>query len=115
MRGPITDGTWHVRDDRLTHPQAGTKGGGDGLRIMTDHAGPGSSFTVATVNPWGGGNEADAHVLAASKDLLAALKVLRDRYVALADSGDCGDWEAREEDDVIAADAAIAKAMGMDQ
>ena len=42
--------------------------------------------------------------------LVEALKAMRDRYVRLADSGDCGFWEPREEGVVQDATAAIAKA-----
>lgn len=43
-------------------------------------------------------------------DLLAALTHMTERYVSLANSGDCGNWNPEREADVIAARAAIAKA-----
>jgi hypothetical protein len=43
-------------------------------------------------------------------ELLAALKVLLDRYVSLINCGDCGNWDPETEAEVIAARAAIKKA-----
>lgn len=48
---------------------------------------------------------------AASKDLLAALQGLLERYTALVNSGDCGTWNPEEEAEVTAARAAISKAL----
>lgn len=57
-------------------------------------------------------SEADAHLIAAAPDLLAALKTFVAEYVELVESGDAGFWNAEEEAKVIAARAAIAKAEG---
>ena len=54
--------------------------------------------------------EADVTLLAAAPDLLAALKVITDQYVSLVASGDCGNWDAERDDQVVLARAAIAKA-----
>lgn len=56
--------------------------------------------------------EADARLIAAAPDLLAALKTFVAEYVELVESGDAGFWDAEEEAKVIAARAAIAKAEG---
>ncbi len=58
---------------------------------------------------------ANARLIAASPDLLEALQGLLKTYLQAADSGDCGNWDARAEPQVIAALAAIAKATGPDQ
>ena len=47
---------------------------------------------------------------ALNRELVEVLKAMRDRYVRLADSGDCGFWEPREQGVVQDATAAIAKA-----
>lgn len=95
----ITAGEWYVEDGRLTHPQTGAKSGGTGLRVQARFQGPDSSFNVATINGYAGGNEDDARLIAAAKDLLAALKGV----VAVAD---------RRTTEFDAAHAAIAKAEG---
>lgn len=51
--------------------------------------------------------------IAAQRDeLLAALEGMLDRYVSLANSGDAGNWDCEEEDEVIAARQAIANVKG---
>lgn len=69
-RARPTPGPWWVEDRRLTHPDSGIKSGGEGLLIMGTPRGEGSSFCVASVNNWGGGNEADAELLARAPELL---------------------------------------------
>lgn len=49
---------------------------------------------------------------AVNAELLEALEAFVAKYVQIADSGDCGFWNPEEEDFVIAARAAIAKAKG---
>lgn len=44
--------------------------------------------------------------------LVEALRGLLDRYTALVNCGDCGDWDPETEPEVIAARAALAKAEG---
>jgi hypothetical protein len=56
---------------------------------------------------------ADAHLLAASKDLLAALTVATKWIVDLAESGDAGFWDAEKMPEVIQARTAISKALGI--
>ena len=60
----------------------------------------------------GGADGPDARLIAAAPDLLAALQTFLAEYVSLVNSGDAGNWDAEEEDKVIAARAAIAKATG---
>jgi hypothetical protein len=70
----ITPPPWRVEDRRLTHPTMGIKSGGEGLLIQAQHAGPGSSRNVATVNSYPHESvEDDARLLAAAPELLAAL------------------------------------------
>jgi hypothetical protein len=54
--------------------------------------------------------EANAELIAAAPELLAALETFVAEYVALVESGDAGFWDAEIEPKVIAARAAIAKA-----
>jgi hypothetical protein len=57
----------------------------------------------------------DAHLIAASPDLFAALETFVAEYVELVESGDAGYWDAEAEPKVIAARAALAKARGTHQ
>lgn len=59
--------------------------------------------------------EARARLAQAAPELLAALKMMVDHYVQLASSGDCGFWNPEDEEQVIGAREAIAKAEGRDQ
>lgn len=54
---------------------------------------------------------ANARLIAAAPDLLSALRGFLEMYVAMVNSGDCGNWDAETEPQVIAARAAIAKAV----
>jgi predicted transcriptional regulator len=69
-KGRPTPGPWWVVDRRLTHPTSGIKAGGDGLLIMAAPTGEGSTYCVASINNWGGGNEADADLIARAPELL---------------------------------------------
>ena len=51
-------------------------------------------------------------LIAASPDLLEALKALLERYTGLVNSGDAGNWDCEKEDEVKYARQAIAKAEG---
>lgn len=53
---------------------------------------------------------ANAKLISAAPDLLAALQTFVGKYVEMVDSGDCGFWDPETEEKVIAARAAIAKA-----
>jgi len=55
---------------------------------------------------------ADALLVEAAPDLLAALEGLLDHYEDLVHSSGCGFWDSSTEDVVIKAQAAIAKAKG---
>lgn len=58
------------------------------------------------------GDEDDiGHLIAAAPDLLTALQAMTDRYCELVDSGDCGFWNSSEDEEVIAARAALSKAL----
>lgn len=57
-------------------------------------------------------SRANARLIAAAPDLLAALSTFLTEYVRLVESGDAGFWDAEKEPKVIAARAAIAKAKG---
>jgi len=59
----------------------------------------------------GGHDIANATLAAAAPDLLEALMVFVDDYVAMVHSGDAGFWDPEDEAKVIAARAAIKKAL----
>jgi hypothetical protein len=56
--------------------------------------------------------KANARLIAAAPELLAALKTLFDDYKQLADSGDCGFWKLEDQSAGKRALTAIAKAEG---
>lgn len=56
-------------------------------------------------------NHADANLIAAAPDLLEALNGMISMYCELINSGDAGYWNPEEVPEVIAARAAIAKAL----
>jgi hypothetical protein len=58
------------------------------------------------------GIAADADLIAAAPDLYVALDVIVNHYTRLASSGNCGNWDPATEPQVIAAEAALAKARG---
>ena len=53
----------------------------------------------------------NARLVAAAPELLEALNAMLDRYTDLVNCGDCGNWDPETEEPVIAARAAIAKAV----
>jgi hypothetical protein len=55
---------------------------------------------------------ANARLIAAAPELLAALEGFLAMYIAAANSGDWGNWNPEEDPEVIAARAAISKATG---
>ncbi len=56
---------------------------------------------------------ANAQLIAAAPELLASLRVMLHRYLELVNSGDAGNWNPEGDDCVIAARAAILKAIGV--
>lgn len=56
--------------------------------------------------------EANARLISASPEILEALQGMVKKYTELVESGDAGFWDAEKEPEVIAARAAIAKALG---
>lgn len=62
-------------------------------------------------SPWMSAKDglSDARLIAAAPDLYEALRSLLDSYLALVNSGDCGNWNPESEREVIAARAALAK------
>ena len=58
------------------------------------------------------GSQANANLIAAAPELLEALETMVSRYVELVESGDCGFWDAEDEDQIINARKAIRKAYG---
>jgi len=70
-------------------------------------------YTAVTVGGLSDGSEeANANLIAAAPDLLAALRALFDDYKRLADSGDAGNWRLEDLDEGKQALAALAKAEG---
>ena len=57
-------------------------------------------------------SEADANLMAASKDLYSALENITNSYIELVNSGDCGNWNPENDKEVVEAYAALAKARG---
>ena len=55
---------------------------------------------------------ANAHLIAAAPDLLAALQGFLSMYLDANASGDWGNWDAEQDKEVIAARAAITAATG---
>ncbi len=55
---------------------------------------------------------ANAHLIAAAPDMYEALEQMVSMYCELIDSGDCGNWNPREDDAVLIANAALKKARG---
>ena len=51
----------------------------------------------------------NARLVAAAPELRTSLANLLDHYLALANSGDCGNWNPEEEKEVIAARAALVE------
>jgi hypothetical protein len=63
-------------------------------------------------DPMTGEQDANAHLIAAAPDLYGALAYFVDRYVAMINSGDCGSWNPENDDEVVMARGALAKARG---
>lgn len=57
-------------------------------------------------------NDARANLISAAPEILEALHGMVKKYTELVQSGDAGFWDAEKEPEVIAARAAIAKALG---
>lgn len=71
--------------------------------------------TPAGREPRIGWNEANANMRAmcAAPELLASLRAMLHRYLELVNSGDAGHWNPEGDDCVIAARAALLKAIGV--
>lgn len=86
---------------------------GNRIFIIASHGDHPNGFVAAVESyPFQWHREANAHLIAAAPDLYEALQTMLKRYVDLAGSGDCGNWNPEEEAQVIAARAALAKARG---
>jgi hypothetical protein len=57
-------------------------------------------------------DQANARLIAAAPAMHQALAKLLDRYVGLVECGDCGNWDAEKEAEVIEARAALALSRG---
>lgn len=101
----MTSDTLNARGGHTTGPW----GVGDGFEVYSIS----EYCSVATV--LGDARaEANAHLIAAAPEMFEALSGLLDRYLSLANSGDAGFWNPEKEDEVIAARAALAKAVSHD-
>lgn len=82
-------------------------------RGVDAHSGMGASYSDAHFCPTAvRENAANARLISASPDLLEALQAFLAMYIEGANSGDWGNWNPEEEPEIIAARAAIAKALG---
>lgn len=97
-----TPGPWHIYK-------------GNPNWIMAVDPGDDTPWLIAKTEPHAGPGDAtpaNARLIAAAPELMAALTGMIDMYVELVESGDAGFWNAEEVHEVIAAHAAIAKATG---
>jgi hypothetical protein len=69
-------------------------------------------FVVSSKSAQMVGSVANCRLIAAAPDLLEALEFFVERYAALVNSGDCGNWNPETDAEVIKARAAIKKAKG---
>ena len=86
---------------------------GDALQVNARHRGEGSSYCVASVNHWeGDADRANARLIAAAPDLLAAINAMLNHYRTEG----CPDPKCRlcerSKTAEAAANAAVAKAEG---
>lgn len=58
-------------------------------------------------------DKANAHLIAAAPELLSSLEDLLKHYIDIVECGDCGNWDAETEKEVVFARAAINKARGI--
>lgn len=101
-----TPGPWKLcgpNDGRNSAVVAGVEGG-DPPYILCD--------VYKDVEEIARNAKANARLISAAPDLLAALKFFLERYVAFVASGDCGNWDVKFDPEVVKATAAIAKAEG---
>jgi len=108
-----TPGEWCLGD--ITFADVPSHDGTRKGRLAATIYPAGNRFTMIRVGARTDDREevlANAHIVIAGPDMLAALKTFVDEYVDMVASGDCGFWNAEEESKVIAARAAIAKAEG---
>ena len=73
--------------------------GGDGYKLAV----------VCGYNKEQGEAKANAHLIARAPKLDKALRALLKEYIGLAESGDCGFWNARDEQVVKDAEEALAE------
>lgn len=89
--------------------------GGDGIAVAQTflplHTGV-DEIPKLENNPRWASELANARLIAAAPDLLAAVRACEKWIVDLAESGDAGFWDAGKTEEVKAARAAIAKATG---
>ncbi len=91
-----TPGPWHIDSD------TGNMIGSDGSLVwrVSDDWDDSGDFP----------NDADARLIAAAPELLAACVALTARLQSLVTSGDCGNWSIDDEESYVNGKAAIAKA-----
>ena len=107
MNTKHTPGPWTSENRSFQHDTF------DGIPIIEAGTGYGiaSAWQVDNIKA-SDTQRANAHLIAAAPDLLAALKVMLANEIALAESGDAGFWDPETTDHVKQARAAIAKAEG---
>lgn len=80
------------------------------VRVVRDADGWDLNFNNGQIDPEV--RLANMRLVAAAPEMKDALQRLLRRYVVLASSGDCGFWDPDEEQEVIDARTALAKAKG---
>ncbi|VTU32165.1 hypothetical protein H4CHR_02956 [Variovorax sp. PBS-H4] len=102
-----TKGPWTVINNLLVVAQIPCEGG-ETLAVVATGSTSSGGWRYAC-SPASLENAANLALMAAAPELSAALSALLDRYVALANSGDAGNWDPETEGAVKDARAALAK------
>jgi hypothetical protein len=108
----VIERPWHPACEDCDSEDAVVDGLVEQICITSPLSRPTERLVVATIHQQHSATEANARLIAAAPDLLAALKRLHERYITLVVSGDCGNWDPSTEPEVQLAREAIAIAEG---